>query len=265
MRTTVVQGLADLASLHTRPPFDCGLRSVSMTKPTMSLQGQAEQPMVLRGWSVSSTVPDAPVPWPWMRAAGRVWFAAGRLGSKRSRTSAQLCSMLARWTPRHGGVAVPSAMLNDTDSCGPPQPPLRPGTGRGRDQRPAAHLEFSADLARSRGGASAPPLHPSRAQNGLTRAPKAQCGQQRALTALEGPHRHAAVPTRPACRTAAQRCESASTRTAQLQTTPCPPPSSKAKVLERPEPWKTRSDRAASSAARLGPASPSSTLSWKPI
>ena len=126
-------------------------------------------------------------------------------------------------------------------------------------------LGFSAYLARSRGGASAPPLHPSRAQNGLTRAPKAQCGQQRALTALEGPHRHAAVPTRPACRTAAQRCESASTRTAQLQTTPCPPPSSKAKVLERPEPWKTRPDRAASSAARLGPASSSSTLSWKPI
>ena len=41
--------------------------------------------------------------------------------------------------------------------------------------------------------------------------------------------------------------------------------SSKAKVLERREPWKTRSDRAASSAARLGPASSSSTLSWKPI
>ena len=62
MRTTVVRGLADLASLHTRPPFDCGLRSVSMTKPTMGLQGQAEQPMVLRGRSVSSTVPNAQRP-----------------------------------------------------------------------------------------------------------------------------------------------------------------------------------------------------------
>ena len=103
MRTTIVHALAELASLHTRPPFACGLRSVSMTKPTMSLQGQAEQPMVLRGWSVSSTVPDAPVPWPWIRVAGRVWFAAGRLGSKRSRTSAQLCSMLPGG---HRGMAV---------------------------------------------------------------------------------------------------------------------------------------------------------------
>ena len=62
MRTTVVRDLADLATLNTRPPFDCGLRSVSMTKSTMSLQGQAEQPMVLRGRSVSSTVPNAQRP-----------------------------------------------------------------------------------------------------------------------------------------------------------------------------------------------------------
>jgi len=107
MRTTIVRVLADLASLNTHPPFDCGLRSISMTRSTMSLQGQAEQPMVLRGRSVSSMVPDAPVPWPWTRAAGMVWFAAGRLGSKRSRTSAQLCGMLAWWAPRHGGVALP--------------------------------------------------------------------------------------------------------------------------------------------------------------
>ena len=70
MRTTIVRVLADLASLNTHPPFDCGLRSVSMTKSTMSWQGQAEQPMMLRGRSVSSMVPDAPVPWPWTRAAG---------------------------------------------------------------------------------------------------------------------------------------------------------------------------------------------------
>ena len=126
-------------------------------------------------------------------------------------------------------------------------------------------LGFSPDLARSRGGASAPPLHPSHAQNGKSRASKAQCGQQKASTALQRPHRHAAVPTRPACRIAAQRCESASTPIAQLQTTLCLPPSSKAKVLERREPWKTRSDRAVPSAARLGPASSSSTLSWKSI
>ena len=106
MRTTIVRVMADLATLHTRPPFDCGLRSVSMTRSTMSLQGQAEQPMVLRGRSVSSMVPDAPVPWPWTRVAGRVWFAAGQSGSMRSRTSAQLCGMLAWWAPRHAGVAV---------------------------------------------------------------------------------------------------------------------------------------------------------------
>ena len=62
MRTTIVRVMADLATLHTHPPFDCGLRSVSMTKSTMSLQGQAEQPMVLRGRSVSSTVPNAQGP-----------------------------------------------------------------------------------------------------------------------------------------------------------------------------------------------------------
>ena len=103
MRTTIVRVLADLASLRTHPPFACGLRSISMTRSTMSWQGQAEQPMMLRGRSVSSMVPDAPVPWPWTRAAGRVWFAAGWSGSKRSRTSAQLCSMLPGG---HGGMAV---------------------------------------------------------------------------------------------------------------------------------------------------------------
>ena len=62
MRTTIVHALGELASLHTHPPLACGLGSVSMTKSTMSLQGQAEQPMVLRGRSVSSMVPNAPVP-----------------------------------------------------------------------------------------------------------------------------------------------------------------------------------------------------------
>ena len=62
MRTTIVRALADLASLNTHPPFDCGLRSISMTRSTMSLQGQAEQPMVLRGRSVASTVPNAQGP-----------------------------------------------------------------------------------------------------------------------------------------------------------------------------------------------------------
>ena len=103
MRTTIVYDLDELASLHTHTPLACGLRSVSMTKSTMGWQGQAEQPMMLRGRSVSSMVSDAPVPWSWTRAAGRVWFAAGQLGSMRSRTSAQLCSMLPGG---HGGMAV---------------------------------------------------------------------------------------------------------------------------------------------------------------
>ena len=80
-------------------------------------------------------------------------------------------------------------------------------------------------------GGSAPPLHPSHAQNGKSRAPNVQCDQQKASTALRRPHRHAAVSTGPARHTAAQRCESASTPIAQLQTTLCLPPSSKAKVL----------------------------------
>ena len=59
MRTTIVQVLADLASLRTHPRFDCGLRSISMTRSTMSWQGQAEQPMMLRGLSVSSLAAKA--------------------------------------------------------------------------------------------------------------------------------------------------------------------------------------------------------------
>ena len=59
MRTTIVRVLADLASLNTHPPFDCGLRSISMTRSTMSWQGQAEQPMMLRGLSVSSLAAKA--------------------------------------------------------------------------------------------------------------------------------------------------------------------------------------------------------------
>ena len=62
MRTTIMDCLDELASLHTHPPLACGLRSVSMTKPTMGLQGQTEQPMMLHGRSVSSMVPDAPAP-----------------------------------------------------------------------------------------------------------------------------------------------------------------------------------------------------------
>ena len=62
MRTTIVHDLDELASLHTHTPLACGLRSVSMTKSTMSWQGQAEQPMMLRGRSVSSTVPDVQGP-----------------------------------------------------------------------------------------------------------------------------------------------------------------------------------------------------------
>ena len=182
-----------------------------------------------------------------------------------------LRSHAACWPGAHWGMAVwpfqgsRGLLLAALDPWHAGFAHLRPGAGRGRDQGPAAQPRVFGLLARSRGGASAPPLHPSHAQNGKSRAPKAQCGHQKASTALERPHRHAAVPTRPACCMAAQRCVSASTPTTQLQITLCPPPSSKAKVLERPEPWKTRSDRAASSAARLGSASSSSTLSWKPI
>ena len=142
MRTTIVRVLADLASLNTHPPFDCGLRSISMTRSTMSLQGQAEQPMVLRGRSVSSMVPDATVPWPWTRVAGRVWFAAGQSGSMRSRTSAQLCGMLAWWAPRHAGVAVARQWKPSAGRTGPLTRGICrfervKGAGAGHSPRPA--------------------------------------------------------------------------------------------------------------------------------
>ena len=199
MRTTIVDCLDELASLHTHPPLACGLRSVSMTRSTMSLQGQAEQPMMLRGLSVSSMVPDDPVPWPWTRAAGRVWFAAGWSGSKRSCTSAQPCSVLPGG---HSGMAVwpfqgsGGLLLAALGVWRAGFAPLRPGAGRGRDQGPVARPRIFGYLARFRGGASAPPLHPSHAQNGKSRAPNVKCDQQKASTALQRPHRHAAVSTR---------------------------------------------------------------------
>eukprot|EP00964_Phaeocystis_antarctica_P133500 scaffold97702_cov56-Phaeocystis_antarctica.AAC.1 len=63
---------------------------------------------------------------------------------------------------------------------------------------------------------------------------------------------------------AIESCLTTSTAVTQLQTTPCAPPSSKVESLERPEPRLTRSDRAASSAARLGRASSLSTVPWEP-
>ena len=155
MRTTIVDCLDELASLHTHPPLACGLRSVSMTRSTMSLQGQAEQPMVLRGRSVSSMVPDAPVPWPWTRAAGRVWFAAGRLGSMRSRTSAQPCSMLRWWAQRHCGVAVPRQWRPSAGRTGPLVRGICrfervKGAGAGHSPRPAT----SPNRAKTRGRAA---------------------------------------------------------------------------------------------------------------
>ena len=213
-------------------------------------------------------VPDAPVPWPWTRVAGRVWFAAGRLGSMRSRTSAQPCSMLAWWAPRHGGVAVPRQWRpSDGRTWSLARGICRfervKGAGAGHSPRPGTSPN-------SRKSAVAPPA-PNRAHGAYPAAEGQIPRAKRPVRPAEGFHclATATPPCRrvhqAACCIAAQRCESASTPIAQLQTTPCPPPSSKAKVLDRPEPWKTRSDRAASSAVRLGPASSSSTLSWKSI
>ena len=163
----------------------------------MSLQGQAEQPMVLRGRSVSSMVPDAPVPWPWTRAAGRVWFAAGRLGSKRSRTSAQLCSMLPGG---HRGMAVwPSQVqcsmiltLVDRRShlCGRVQAvgaisgrrrtwsfrPIWRGPGAGRVPRPCTlHTLKTANPARQRPSAASRRLPlPCNGHTGMPRCPPGQ-------------------------------------------------------------------------------------------
>ena len=75
------------------------------------------------------------------------------------------------------------------------------------------------------------------------------------LTCPEPATHHAAVPTRWACRMAAESCLTTSTAATQLQPHPWHPRCSKVKVLERREHRQTRSDRAASSAAWLGRAS----------
>ena len=138
---------------------------------------------------------------------------------------------------------------------------------------PAAHaisgwwrdLGFSARLERSGAGRSAPPLRSAWSQNGEAHSLESQHIQHQALTACTGPHHHAVVATRPACGLAIESCLTTSTAATQLQTTPCPPPSSKVKVLERREHRQARSNCAASSAARRGRASSSSTESWKPM
>ena len=153
MRTTIMDCLDELASLHTHPPLACGLRSVSMTKSTMSLQGQAEQPMVLRGWSVSSMVPDAPVPWPWMRAA---WTAAA--------TSA------AGYRPWARSAAGGAPRVFGRIWRGP---------GAGRVPRPCTlHTLKTANLAHQRPGAAIrrPPLP----WNGHTAMPRCPPGQHAA-------------------------------------------------------------------------------------
>ena len=103
MRTTIVRVLADLASLNPHPPFDCGLRSISMTRSTMSLQGQAEQPMVLRGRSVSSRFPTLNG-----LNLGRGWRAECglQLGGWGRCALAPLRSYAACWPGGHRGWAV---------------------------------------------------------------------------------------------------------------------------------------------------------------
>ena len=197
-----------------------------------------------------------------------MWFAAGQSGSMRSRTSAQLCGMLAWWAPRHAGVAVARQWKPSAGRTGPLTRGICrfervKGAGAGHSPRPGTSPN-------SRKSAVAPPA-PNRAHGAYPAAEGQIPRAKRPVRPAEGFHclATATPPCRrvhqAACCIAAQRCESASTPTAQLQTTLCPPPSSKVKAVERWEPWKTRSDRAVPSAARLGPASSSSTLSWKPI
>ena len=67
---------AESASLKTRPPVACDLAPIAVTQSMMSWHGQAEQPMMPRGRSVSAVVLDGRGPSPWTRVADRVWFAA---------------------------------------------------------------------------------------------------------------------------------------------------------------------------------------------
>ena len=92
---------------------------------------------------------------------------------------------------------------------------------------------------------------PAYAQNGETYSPMDQYRQHKALFAWAQPHHHAAVPTRSACRMAAESCQNTSAAAAQLHTTPCPPRSSKVKVVERQEQRRTLRDRPAPSAPLL--------------
>ena len=70
-------------------------------------------------------------------------------------------------------------------------------------------------------------------------------------TAWAQPHHHAAVPTRPACRMAAESCQNTSAAAAQLQATPCQPRSSKVKAVERKKQRRTLRDRPAPPAPLL--------------
>ena len=122
-------------------------------------------------------------------------------------------------------------------------------------------LRFSAELSKIvevRSGASAPAWRLCTRFKLTNSLPKGPMPAAHTLTCPEP----ATLPcrgahTRRAYHIAAERCPSTSTAATQLQTTSFPPASSKVKALDCREHRHTRSDRATSSAARLGPASSS--------
>ena len=107
MRTTIVHALAELASLHTRPPFACGLRSFFHDKaddelagPSRAADGTARLGRLFHGSRRSSTVALD-------QGGGQSVVCSWAVGVE---ALSHLCAAVqhaAWWAPRHGGVAVP--------------------------------------------------------------------------------------------------------------------------------------------------------------
>ena len=83
------------------------LPSVPAAWPTTSWHGQAKQPMMLRGQSVSAGVSDAQIPSTWSSVGAKGAVAVVWPQSMLPGSSPWLCGKPVWWAPRHGGVAGP--------------------------------------------------------------------------------------------------------------------------------------------------------------
>ena len=112
-QATTSTRLLTAVSLFDQAPTPCYAisprvdTSAPAARATMSWHGQAKKPMMLRGQSVSASVPDAQGPSPWSSVGAKGAVAVVWPQSMLPGSSPWLCGKPVWWAPRHGGVAGP--------------------------------------------------------------------------------------------------------------------------------------------------------------